>query len=73
MRLQAVWAFGLLAVGCTQSGAVSTRAANDFDCPKDQVEVEDIGGNAYKAEGCGQTGTYACVGGGVNITCVREN
>ena len=62
--------------GCaTQTGAVTERAANEFRCDEDRVEVEDLGGNAYRVEACGETATYACVGGGFmspSVTCVRE-
>jgi hypothetical protein len=64
----------------TEQGTVRVRAANDFSCSEDQVTVDDIGGHAYRASGCGQRGEYACasrVGGAgtglvSDITCRRE-
>lgn len=40
--------------------AVHTRAANEFACPSNQVEVRALGGSAFVATGCGQTATYVC-------------
>ena len=63
-------------VGCTtQTGAVEARAASDFGCDEWKIEVEDVGGNAYRAKGCGRSATYVCVGGGGygSPTCIKES
>ncbi len=44
----------------TGSGIVRERAANEFSCDESEVEVEAIGGNSYRATGCGQEATYTC-------------
>ena len=61
-RLVAAFALGTLAlVGCISAqGTTQTRAANDFQCPKDQIVVTNIGGTSFRAEGCGKTATYNC-------------
>lgn len=43
---------------------VLTRAAFDFDCPQDQVEVQDLDGRGltFRAEGCGKRATYVWKG-----------
>ena len=38
------------------------KAANDFKCPKDQIEVTSVNGpgHSYKAAGCKQKASYVC-------------
>ena len=66
-------------VACiTPQGTTKTRAANDFQCPESQVLVTNIGGNSFKAEGCGKTANYNCTSGDsykgstTSYTCVPE-
>jgi hypothetical protein len=57
------WIFVLFAgaTACVSAEDVAkTRAANDFGCQ--EVEVASIGGNSFRAEGCGKRGVYNCVG-----------
>jgi hypothetical protein len=61
-------AFAATLAGCTVD-RVRTRAANDFECAEEKVEVTDIGASGYRAKGCGQTATFVCNGS----VCVREN
>ena len=72
-------ATGALVIGCggaPPQAVVATRASNEFSCPKEQVNVQNIGGTSYKATGCGQTATYTCMGGNVgnpfDAMCTRE-
>jgi hypothetical protein len=67
--------------GCTTTmGTARTRAANDFGCAEDRIQVTDIGGTSYRASGCGQSATYDCVQstakgfgfGGPQVACVPE-
>ena len=68
----------VLSIAAATSGCVThetvtrTRAANDFPCEEQQVEVVNIGGTSYRATGCGKQATYNCIGGQQGITCVRE-
>ncbi len=41
------------------SGAVETRAGNEFGCGS--VDVEELGSQSYRANGCGRTAIYTCV------------
>ena len=51
-----------LTSGCSSTESVAhTRAANDFSCSKDLVDVKSIGGTSYRATGCGHVATYDCV------------
>jgi len=54
--------FAVALGGCAPDAAdqVRVRAANDFRCNDDKVSVKDIGGEAYRADGCGQSRVYDC-------------
>jgi hypothetical protein len=52
-------------------GIAQVRAANDFHCDPDQVEVNSIGGHSYRATGCDQSEVLDCVGT-ARVTCVPE-
>jgi hypothetical protein len=68
----------VLAVGCSASivGNVQTRAANEMNCPRDQVHPVSIGGGAYQVSACGQQATYTCATEGEpgrkRVVCTRE-
>lgn len=55
-----------------------TRAANDFRCAEDKVNVWSIGGTSFRADGCGKTAVYNCTasdgyqGSVTDYTCVPE-
>lgn len=53
---------------------VQTKAASDFECKLEQVEVEQINDNNWKANGCGKKATYMCSGSNFmhDGTCMRE-
>jgi hypothetical protein len=60
----------LLVSGCiihTPSGVARTRAASDFDCGADQIEIVGLGGTSYRATGCEQTAVYNCSGSQVSV------
>lgn len=59
----------------TMTDRVRIRAANEFNCDVEKVEVESLGSNGYHAKGCGQGGTFVCSGdpsGSEGHTCVRQ-
>lgn len=77
MRVRRIFVVAALATSAcaTHAGTVRTRAANDFRCPEPQVAVVDIGGNAYRATGCGRQANYTCQTNpraSWDITCSRE-
>ncbi|HZI15939.1 MAG TPA: hypothetical protein VE153_36570 [Myxococcus sp.] len=39
---------------------VRTRVAKEQRCNETQVQVEELGGNAYRSSGCGPETTYVC-------------
>lgn len=39
---------------------VRTRVAKEQRCDEKQVQVEELGGNAYRSSGCGPETTYVC-------------
>jgi len=52
---------GLLSAGCFAGKQVVTeRATKEFRCPKEQVQVEELGGNAYRVWACGYKAIYVC-------------
>jgi hypothetical protein len=52
---------GLLSAGCFAGKQVVTeRATKEFRCPKEQVQVEDLSGNAYRVWACGYKAIYVC-------------
>ena len=47
--------------GCASvASAAGDRFAFEARCPRAQVEVEEVGGSAYVARGCGRRATYVC-------------
>ena len=54
-----------LLAGCVEaSDEVKVRAANDFSCDAEHIEVTGIGGGAYRADGCGRSRVYDCLHAG---------
>ncbi len=43
------------------STTAAIRAANDFSCPSNEVQITNVGGTSYRAEGCGKRATYTCI------------
>jgi hypothetical protein len=55
------WLALVLLVGCsTTKSALRDRFAAEHGCPKDDVRVDEQGGNQYRASGCGQRAVYSC-------------
>ncbi len=54
---------------------VLQRASQEFPCATDQLDLEALGGEAYRASGCGRYATYECtvvdVGGDHLEACDR--
>lgn len=54
-------ALALLLAGCAEMTlAARDRFEAEFRCDRSRVQVEELGGNAYRATGCGRTVTYTC-------------
>lgn len=77
-RIVLVCSFLLLGGCVTAEGTAKTRAANDFSCSEDQVQVTNVGGKSYRANGCGKSAVYDCAasdaykGSTTSYTCVPE-
>ncbi|QDG54085.1 hypothetical protein FIV42_26090 [Persicimonas caeni] len=55
------------------SQAVKDRATFDFDCPKDQIEVIELGTLTYGAKGCNKRATYIYDNGKAIMNSDAEN
>jgi hypothetical protein len=65
----ALIALGTVAAGCVHAEDVArTRAASDFHCEEDKIDVTNIGGTSYRAKGCGYNTVYDCTGSQVGGT-----
>ena len=54
--------------------AARGRFSKEYTCPKDEVATDDLGGSAYRAQGCGQAATYVCTThDGEEPACVKES
>ena len=52
----------LLLGGCVESlDSVRKRAAYDFQCPEEKVQVVELGSDKVGAKGCGQQASYVQV------------
>ena len=40
---------------------VRMRASSEFPCDANKLTVENLGGDAFRAEGCGFHATYECI------------
>jgi hypothetical protein len=74
-------AIGLLGCGLesatyTPQSPVKLRAANEFDCPYDELVVvdrPDLSAHTVDISGCGHTARYTCIASFRRpATCVRE-
>lgn len=48
----------MMAGGCTNAAVV--RFSNEYRCPQNAVQVEDLGAASYRVTGCGRSATYVC-------------
>jgi hypothetical protein len=54
---------------------VRSLAAGDLDCPSSDIQIEQLGGSAYLAKGCGMVEQYDCKNrhyGYHDLVCERE-
>ncbi len=70
------WAIGIASLlvlnGCvTAKDVAKARAASDFECREDQIQISEIGGTSYRATGCDKSQVYDCSGSslGANARC----
>jgi hypothetical protein len=53
----------IVLVACGANGpedVLRARAASDFKCTPDEVNVTEIAGTTYRAKGCGENSIYDC-------------
>ncbi len=74
MRLLVPGVSALLALACaTQSGTVRERAMYDLGFPAAQIQVQDVGGGAHRAWGCGRGAQYVCISeSAASVICTLE-
>ena len=69
-------ACGLESATYTPQSPAKLRAANEFDCPENELVVvrrPELSANTVDISGCGHTGRYTCFGAYQRgSTCVRE-
>lgn len=80
--MRKIWIFSflfLVFVGCsTISGNAKKRAAYDFNCSEDKIQLNNISGDTYVANGCGRKQIYTCRATSINAfkgydySCVPE-
>ena len=67
---------GLESATYTPQSPAKLRAANEFDCPENELVVvrrPDLSANTVDISGCGHSGRYTCFGAYQRgSTCVRE-
>ncbi len=67
---------GVASATYTPQSPAKVRAANEFDCPEDELVVvdrPDLSAHTVDIYGCGRTGRYTCVAFYRHPqTCVRE-
>lgn len=64
----------LLLVGCASYPPVVVRAAEDLQCPEDEIETRDLGSGGWQVKGCGQLAVYDCQASedGARTICVKQ-
>ena len=80
MLLRASIGLALLSFpGCTPEARVTARAAHEFSCPEEQVQVTprpDLTETTYDVRACGHVARYTCTGSIDSMdnpmVCVRE-
>lgn len=79
--VMASWLLVLGGCGIHAESVARTRAANDFNCSEDQIEITEVGGTSYRATGCDHSQVYDCAetlsavggyGGRATFVCVAE-
>ena len=66
-----VVALGLVLAGCGGAARLArSKAAAEYSCPKEGIEVKDIGRDRFRVLACGNMAIYMCD----NLTkvCTRE-
>lgn len=57
-------ALGLLVVGTSAchgfQPSVRRAMSSDMKCPEDKIEVKELTGGSYQADGCGKSAVYEC-------------
>ena len=61
----------LVSTACSVLPVVKKRAAYDFSCTADEIEVVEIANRQYAAKGCGKEGVYVCLSAD-GWVCSRE-
>ena len=52
--------FVLGGCGLMSSDAARVQFAQEFHCPEERVTLEEVGGAAFRASGCGESAVYVC-------------
>jgi hypothetical protein len=62
----------LSACGSQHAEFVQIRAAHDFECVQDGIEVEEIARSRYRAQGCGKEAEYVCAATPDGVDCSQS-
>lgn len=63
----------LAGCGSSHESYVQVRAADDFECTAEGIEVEEVARSRYMARGCGKEGEYVCSATPDGVDCSQSS
>jgi hypothetical protein len=63
----------LTACGSSHESFVQVRAADDFECTAEGIDVEEVARSRYMARGCGKEGEYVCSATPDGVDCSQSS
>jgi hypothetical protein len=71
--LACLGASSLAACGSSHESFVQARAADDFECTAEAVDVDEVARSRYMARGCGKEGEYVCSATPDGVDCSQSS
>lgn len=71
--LACLGASSLAACGSSHESFVQARAADDFECTAEAVNVDEVARSRYMARGCGKEGEYVCSATPDGVDCSQSS